>query len=247
MDAIALASVTKTFPMNAQRMLARGYLERLLKRREKQRFVALQNITFRIPAGQTVGVVGSNGAGKSTLLSLVAGLCPPDQGTVTVRGRVAPLLQLGAGFHPDLTGAENLKLNAALLGLSAGKTAESFGRIVEFAGIAPFIDQPLRTYSSGMSMRLAFSIAIHVDPDILIIDEVLAVGDQAFQAKCMEKIMEFKQKGKTLLFVSHSTSAVQRLCERALWLDRGELMMDGDAAEVTAAYKGGGRVNVGTT
>jgi ABC-type polysaccharide/polyol phosphate transport system ATPase subunit len=247
MDAIALASVTKTFPMNAQRMLARGYLERLLKRREKQRFVALQNITFRIPAGQTVGVVGSNGAGKSTLLSLVAGLCPPDQGTVAVRGRVAPLLQLGAGFHPDLTGAENLKLNAALLGLSAGKTAESVGRIVEFAGIAPFIDQPLRTYSSGMSMRLAFSIAIHVDPDILIIDEVLAVGDQAFQAKCMEKIMEFKQQGKTLLFVSHSTSAVQRLCERALWLDRGELMMDGDAAEVTAAYKGVGRVNVGTT
>ena len=242
MDAIAFASVTKTFPMNAQRMLARGYLERFLRHAEKRRFTALRNITFRIPAGQTVGVVGSNGAGKSTLLSLVAGLCPPDQGTVTVHGRIAPLLQLGAGFHPDLTGVENLQLNAALLGYSADKTAESFGRIVEFAGIGPFIDQPLRTYSSGMSMRLAFSVAIHVEPDILIIDEVLAVGDQAFQAKCMDKILEFKDQGKTLLFVSHSTGSVQKLCERALWLDHGELVMDGDAAEVAAAYEGGGRV-----
>ena len=246
MDAIAFASVSKTFPMNAQRLLARGYLSRFLKRAEKQRFVALRNITFRIPPGQTVGVVGSNGAGKSTLLSLVAGLCPPDEGTVTVHGRVAPLLQLGSGFHPDLTGAENLQLNAALLGLSAKKTAESYERIVEFAGIGPFIDQPLRTYSSGMSMRLAFSIAIHVEPDILIIDEVLAVGDQAFQAKCMDKILEFKEQGKTLLFVSHSTGAVQKLCERALWLDHGALLMDGEAAEVAAAYEGGARVNVGT-
>jgi ABC-type polysaccharide/polyol phosphate transport system ATPase subunit len=242
MDTIAFASVTKTFPMNAQRMLARGHLARLLKGAEKQRFTALRNITFRIPAGQTVGVVGSNGAGKSTLLSLVAGLCPPDQGTVTVHGRIAPLLQLGAGFHPDLTGFENLQLNAALLGYSAEKMAESSSRIVEFAGVGPFIDQPLRTYSSGMSMRLAFSIAIHVEPDILIIDEVLAVGDQAFQAKCMDKILEFKDQGKTLLFVSHSTGAVQKLCERALWLDHGELVMDGDAAEVAAAYEGGGRV-----
>jgi ABC-type polysaccharide/polyol phosphate transport system ATPase subunit len=243
MDAIAFASVTKTFPMNAQRMLARGYLARLLKRAEKQRFVALENITFNIPAGQTVGVVGSNGAGKSTLLSLVAGLCPPDQGTVTVHGRIAPLLQLGAGFHLDLTGDENLQLNAALLGYSAKQTAESSSRIVEFAGIGPFIDQPLRTYSSGMSMRLAFSIAIHLDPDILIIDEVLAVGDQAFQAKCMDKILEFKDQGKTLLFVSHSTGEVQKLCDRALGLDHGELIMDGDATEVAAAYEGGGRVN----
>lgn len=243
MDAIDFASVTKTFPMNAQRMLARGHLERFLKRAEKQRFTALRNITLRIPAGQAVGVVGSNGAGKSTLLSLVAGLCPPDRGTVTVHGRIAPLLQLGAGFHPDLTGVENLQLNAALLGYSAEKTAEASSRIVEFAGIGPFIDQPLRTYSSGMSMRLAFSIAIHAEPDILIIDEVLAVGDQAFQAKCMNKILEFKEQGKTLLFVSHSTSAVQKLCERALWLDHGELVMDGEAAEVAAAYEGGGRVH----
>ncbi len=246
MDAITFASVTKTFPMNAQRMLAKGYLEGWLKRGEKQRFVALRNITFRIPPGQTVGVVGSNGAGKSTLLSLVAGLCPPDEGTVSVHGRVAPLLQLGAGFHPDLTGAENLHLNAALLGLSAEETDEASGRIVEFAGVGAFIDQPLRTYSSGMTLRLAFSVAIHVEPEILIIDEVLTVGDQAFQTKCIDKILEFKDQGKTLLFVSHSTGAVQKLCERALWLDHGELLMDGDAAEVAAAYASGARGKAGT-
>jgi ABC-type polysaccharide/polyol phosphate transport system ATPase subunit len=246
MDAITFVSVTKTFPMNAQRMLAKGYLEGLLKRGEKQRFVALRNITFRIPPGQTVGVVGSNGAGKSTLLSLVAGLCPPDEGTVSVHGRVAPLLQLGAGFHPDLTGTENLHLNAALLGLSAKETDEASSRIVEFAGVGPFIDQPLRTYSSGMTLRLAFSVAIHVEPEILIIDEVLTVGDQAFQTKCIDKILEFKDQGKTLLFVSHSTGAVQKLCERALWLDHGELLMDGEAAEVAAAYAGGARGKAGT-
>jgi ABC-type polysaccharide/polyol phosphate transport system ATPase subunit len=247
MDAIVFASVTKTFPMNTQRMLARGHVARLLKRRGRQKFVALRNVTFRIPYGQTVGVVGVNGAGKSTLLSMVASLCPPDEGTVIVNGRVAPLLQLGAGFHFDLTGAENLHMNAALLGLSAKQTVEAFDRIVEFAGIGSFIDEPLRTYSNGMMMRLAFSIAVHADPDILIIDEVLAVGDQAFQSKCMDKILEFRQQGKTLLFVSHSTGLVQRLCERALWLDRGELVMDGKAAEVAAAYEGGARVNVGTT
>ncbi|MBZ5593928.1 MAG: ABC transporter ATP-binding protein [Acidobacteriia bacterium] len=246
MDAIVFASVTKTFPMNAQRMLARGYLAKWLKRGSRERFVALRNISFRIPRGQTVGVVGVNGAGKSTLLSLVAGLCPPDEGAVTVRGRVSPLLQLGAGFHSDLTGTENVHLNAALLGFTPEKTAESFDQIVEFSGIGPFIDQPARTYSSGMTMRLAFSIAIHGDPDVLIIDEVLAVGDQAFQVKCMDKIQQFRKQGKTLLFVSHSTGAVQKLCERALWLDRGELMMDGNAADVAAAYEDGARVNVGT-
>ena len=193
-----------------------------------------------------MGVVGLNGSGKSTLLSLVAGLCPPDEGTVTVNGRVAALLQLGAGFHPDLTGAENVYMNAALLGFSAASTKKVFESIVDFSGIGQFIDEPLRTYSSGMYVRLAFAIAVHVDPDILIIDEVLSVGDQAFQSKCTKKILEFKQQGKTLLFVSHSTGAVQSLCERALWLDHGELVMDGDAAEVAAAYAGYGKVKVGS-
>jgi ABC-type polysaccharide/polyol phosphate transport system ATPase subunit len=247
MDVITFTSVSKTFTINTQRMLMRGHLARLFNRRTKETFVALRNVSFRIGAGQTVGVVGLNGAGKSTLLSLVAGLCPADEGSVVIHGRVAALLQLGAGFHPDLTGAENLRMNAALLGLSGEKTAASFDRIVEFSGIGQFIDEPLRTYSSGMTMRLAFSVAIHVDPDILIIDEVLAVGDQAFQAKCMDKILEFKQRGKTLLFVSHATGSVQKLCDRALWLDHGELMMDGDAADVVAAYEGRTRVQVGST
>ena len=236
MDAIAFASVSKTFPMNAQRLLARGYLSRLLKRAEKQRFVALRNITFRIPPGQTVGVVGSNGAGKSTLLSLVAGLCPPDEGTVTVHGRVAPLLQLGAGFHPDLTGAENLQLNAALLGFSAKKTAESYERIVEFAGIGPFIDQPLRTYSSGMSMRLAFSIAIHVEPDILIIDEVLAVGDAAFQTKAFGRIKEMATAGAPVVLVSHQLDRIAELCTKAILLDHGAVRTSGTPMECINEY-----------
>lgn len=246
MDVITFTSVTKTFALHAQRMLMRGHVSRLLKRGARQEFAALRNITFSIPQGQTVGVIGPNGAGKSTLLSLVAGLCPPDEGSVTVNGRVAALLQLGAGFHPDLTGAENLQLNAALLGLSGKQTAQAFDRIVEFSGIGQFIDQPLRTYSSGMTMRLAFSVAVHVEPDILIIDEVLSVGDQAFQAKCMEKILEFKREGKTLLFVSHATGAVQSLCERALWLDHGELVMDGHAADVLVAYEGKAQIGLGT-
>ncbi len=242
MDVITFTSVTKTFSLQAQRMLMRGYISRLMKTHERQRFIALKSVSFGIPQGQTVGIVGSNGAGKSTLLSLVAGLCPPDEGSVTVSGRVSALLQLGAGFHPDLTGTENLRLNAALLGFSSKQTAQAFDRIVEFSGIGQFIDQPLRTYSSGMVMRLAFSVAAHVNPDIFIIDEVLSVGDQAFQAKCMEKILEFKREGKTLLFVSHATGAVLAFCERALWLDRGELVMDGVAADVVAAYEGKARV-----
>jgi ABC-type polysaccharide/polyol phosphate transport system ATPase subunit len=245
MDVIKFTSVGKTFSLHSERMLMRGYLKRLLRRGAAPRFVALRNISFSIPQGQTVGVVGLNGAGKSTLLSLVVGLCPPDVGTVTVNGRVAALLQLGAGFHPDLTGAENVYMNAALLGLSAKKTAQAFDSIVDFSGVGQFIDEPLRTYSSGMYVRLAFAIAVHVDPDILIVDEVLSVGDQAFQQKCTNKILEFKQQGKTLMFVSHSANAVQDLCERALWLDHGELVMDGDAAEVVAAYEGQGRLSVG--
>jgi ABC-type polysaccharide/polyol phosphate transport system ATPase subunit len=242
MNAIEFESVTKSFSVHAGRTLAGNYLARLLRTRSRQRFVALRKVSFQIAKGEAVGVIGANGAGKSTLLSLVAGLCPPDTGSVTINGRIAALLQLGAGFHYDLTGAENLRLNAAMLGISRKRTAELFDSIVEFSGIGQFIHEPLRTYSSGMNMRLAFSIAIHVSPDILVIDEVLSVGDQAFQAKCTEKILELKGQGKTLLFVSHSTSSVQSLCQRALWLDHGELVMDGDAAEVVSAYEGRARI-----
>lgn len=245
MDVITFTSVTKRFSLRAERMLLRGYVARLLRRKSAPPFVALRNISFSIPRGQTVGVVGLNGAGKSTLLSLVVGLCPPDEGSVVVNGKVAALLQLGAGFHPDLTGAENIYMNAALLGLSAEKTTKAFDSIVEFSGVGQFINQPLRTYSSGMYVRLAFAIAIHVEPDILIIDEVLSVGDQAFQSKCNDKILEFKRQGKTLVFVSHSGHTVQDLCERALWLDHGELVMDGHAAEVVAAYEGRSQLSAG--
>jgi ABC-type polysaccharide/polyol phosphate transport system ATPase subunit len=167
----------------------------------------------------------------------VAGVSKPNEGTVTVKGQVAALLELGSGFHPDLTGRENVRLNAALLGLSRRQTADAFEAIVEFSGIREFIDEPLRTYSTGMIMRLAFSVAINRDPEILLIDEVLAVGDATFQARCIEKIHDFRRAGKTLLFVSHS-SMVQKLCDRALWLDHGELILSGPVAEVSAAYAG---------
>jgi ABC-type polysaccharide/polyol phosphate transport system ATPase subunit len=235
--AIGFFGVTKSFPLHHPRLLLRGHLARWGKARPKDRFVALRNVSFQVQPGESVAVVGPNGAGKSTLLGLAAGLTQPDCGEITVNGRVAPLLEIGAGFHTDLTGSENLRLNAAMLGLTRKRTEELFGSIVEFAGIGDFIDEPLRTYSAGMLMRLAFSVAIHTDPDILAIDEVLAVGDQAFQAKCLERILEFKHGGKTILCVSHSLEVLESLCERAIWLDHGEVIMDDQARRVVEAYE----------
>jgi ABC-type polysaccharide/polyol phosphate transport system ATPase subunit len=229
--------VTKSFRQGGAKML-RGHLEDRFRRRKREVFQALKHVSFRLDRGESMAVVGRNGAGKSTLLSLVAGLAEPNEGCVTVNGRVAALMELGSGFHPDLTGVENLRLNASLLGLTRERTREVHDSIEEFADIGDFINQPLRTYSSGMIMRLAFSVAIHVDPDILIIDEVLAVGDQNFQAKCFDKISDLKHAGKTLLFVSHAANNVRKLCERALWLEHGEVMMDGSAGEVIDAYVG---------
>ena len=157
---------------------------------------------------------------------------------MTVRGRVAPLLELGVGFHPDLTGAENIRLNASLMGLSRRRTDELYSAIVEFAGIGDFIEEPLRTYSTGMTLRLAFAVAVHCDPEILLIDEVLIVGDQAFQAKCLDKIHSLRGEGRTLLCVSHSAALVEALCDRAIWLDAGRVMMTGRAADVLRAYTG---------
>jgi lipopolysaccharide transport system ATP-binding protein len=231
--------VTKSFRQGGAKML-RGHIEDRFRRRNRAVFQALKHVSFRLDRGESMAVVGRNGAGKSTLLSLVAGLAQPNQGCVTVNGRVAALMELGSGFHPDLTGIENLRLNASLLGLSRERTREVTDSIAQFADIGDFINQPLRTYSSGMNMRLAFSVAIHVDPDILIVDEVLAVGDQNFQAKCFDKISELKRAGKTLLFVSHASTSVRKLCERALWLDHGEVMMEGPAGEVIDAYVGQG-------
>ena len=237
--AIDFRGVWKGFHRHTGRLLLRSHVGNWFsRRRELTKFYALKNLSFRMEHGESVAVVGANGAGKSTLLSLVAGLTHPDSGSVAVSGRVAALLELGSGFHPDLTGAENIRLNAALLGIHRGRVKEIYHDIVEFAEMADFMDEPLRTYSAGMIMRLAFSVAVNVDPDILLIDEVLAVGDHTFQAKCFEKVFDFRRRGKTILCVSHASGMVQQLCNRAVWLDHGELMLDGDIGEVSGAYEG---------
>jgi len=238
MNIIEFHNVSKSFHRHAGKLLLRNHLTRFLLRQPEERFFALKHVSFSIERGESLAVVGSNGAGKSTLLSLVAGLAKPDEGTVTVNGQVAALLELGSGFHPDLTGRENVRLNAALLGLTRKQLNERFEAIVEFSGIREFIDEPLRTYSTGMVMRLAFSVAIHREPDILLIDEVLAVGDAAFQAKCFDKIHEFRNSGRTLLCVSHANTIVHQLCAQALWLDHGELILSGPVSDVLAAYAG---------
>ena len=237
MSVIELHNASKKFTRHAGQMLLRNHLTRFFTRQKDEPFYALKHISFSLGKGESLAVIGSNGAGKSTLLGLVAGITKPDEGTVRVNGPVTALLELGSGFHPSLTGRENVRMNAALLGLTRKQTDEAFERIVEFSGIRDFIDEPLRTYSTGMTMRLAFSVAINRDPEILLVDELLAVGDTAFQAKCIEKIHEFRSAGKTLLCVSHTT-LIQELCERAIWLDHGELVMSGTVDDVLEAYAG---------
>ncbi len=238
MQVISCRGVSKTFRRHIAGKLIRDHLTDFWRPRPESKFYALRNVSFDVLNGESVAVIGGNGAGKSTLLSLVTGLARPEEGQLTVTGRVAALLELGSGFHPDLTGAENVRLNAALLGFSRKQTNRMFDSIVEFSGVGEFIEETLRTYSSGMAVRLAFSVAVNLNPDILIIDEVLAVGDQAFQAKCTERIHELRKSGKTLLFVSHNPAAVLELCDRALWLDHGELVMSGPVGEILDAYQG---------
>jgi len=237
MPSIEFVNVSKSFARHTGRMLLRSHLKGLF-RENRHRFHALKKVSFSVRHGENIALVGANGAGKSTLLSLAVGLAEPDEGKVRVDGRIVGLLELGSGFHPDLTGRENVFLNASLLGMSKRRTQEAFNSIVEFSEIGDFIEEPLRTYSSGMMLRLAFSVAINVDPDFLIVDEVLAVGDQSFQAKCFDKIAELKGSGKTLLCVSHSPAVVRQLCERALWLDHGELIADGKTEDVLKMYEG---------
>ncbi len=236
---VEFRGVAKSFARHKPRELLRSHLQRWVGAGGSERFQALKNISFRLDRGESLGIIGPNGAGKSTLLSLVAGLSQPDNGEITVNGRIAALFELGSGFHPDLTGAENISVNASLLGFSRAQTKELFPKIVEFSELGQFMDEPLRTYSSGMIMRLAFSVAVNLDPDILITDEILAVGDHAFQTKCFEKIWEFRRAGKTMLFVSHIAPIFTQLCDRAIWIDGGEIVMDGRVDEVLAAYHGG--------
>lgn len=197
---------------------------------------ALQQIDFAIKTGESVGIVGRNGSGKSTLLKLICGVTAPTRGKVWTKGRVAALLELGAGFHPEYTGIENLYLNGAIHGLQPGEIKEKIPEIIAFSEIGEMAENPVKTYSDGMFVRLAFSAAICTRPDILVIDEALAVGDIRFQAKCFRKLEELKKQGVTLLYVSHDVDAIRRVCDRALWLENGVLQMDGAVAEVTAAY-----------
>lgn len=194
----------------------------------REDFTAVDDVNFNIEAGTTVGLLGQNGSGKSTLLKLIGGIVSPSTGTVQSRGRVAALLELGAGFHPDLSGRENVYLNAAILGLSKDQVDEQFDAIHEFSGIGEFIDTAVKFYSSGMYVRLAFAVAVHTDPDVLLVDEVLAVGDEAFQRKCMDRIHQFRNEGRTIILVSHSAQQVQELCDRGILLHHGKVVFDGD-------------------
>ncbi|MCB1043509.1 MAG: ABC transporter ATP-binding protein [Acidobacteria bacterium] len=199
-------------------------------------FQALKNVSFNVYKGETIGVVGQNGSGKSTLLHLLVGTHRPSRGKVTVHGRIAALLELGSGFDPEFTGRENVYMNGQVLGLSRSDIDARFDEIVAFAELGLFMDRPVKTYSSGMFVRLAFSVAIHTDPEVLVIDESLAVGDEAFQRKCIAQIESFQERGGTLVFVSHSAATVLALCDRAILLDHGELLMDGTPKDVVAHY-----------
>ncbi|MDH5552978.1 MAG: ABC transporter ATP-binding protein [Nitrosomonas sp.] len=207
------------------------------KRQYYRELWALRDINFSVTQGEVVGIVGQNGSGKSTLLQLVCGTLTPTSGEVLVKGRIAALLELGAGFNPEFTGRENVFMSAAIIGLSQTEIAERIDEIIHFSGIGDFIDQPVKTYSSGMYVRLAFSVAINVDPDILVIDEALSVGDGAFSRKSFNQIMKMRDAGKTILFCSHSLFQVESLCARAIWINKGNLIMDGNSADVVAAYQ----------
>ncbi len=199
-------------------------------------FAAVRDVSFTVPAGRTLGVIGRNGSGKSTLLKLVAGITKATTGSVVVNGRISALIELGAGFHPEISGRENVFINGIMLGLSKKEVARRFDEIVEFAELKDFIDAPVKTYSSGMYMRLGFAVAIHVDPDVLLVDEVLAVGDEGFTHKCLDKFSEFKRRGKTILLVTHSLGLVERFCDEALWMDNGSMKGLGDPKRVVDAY-----------
>ncbi|MGO9570599.1 MAG: ABC transporter ATP-binding protein [Desulfomonilaceae bacterium] len=202
------------------------------------RFEALRNISFSVYPGETFGIIGRNGAGKSTTLGLIAGVLSPSSGSVEVKGRVSPLLELGSGFHQELTGAENIELNGVLLGLSRRQVADRLQSIIEFSELGDYINQPIRTYSSGMLARLGFSIVAHLDPHILLIDEILAVGDLSFQKKCTERLEYFKKNGVTMVFVSHSMEDVTSLCDRVMWIEGHTVRMIGPPAQVVEAYIG---------
>jgi ABC-2 type transport system ATP-binding protein len=225
-EVVQAEAITKIFTLRKQKSIKDSLVNASRARTYQETFRALDDVSLTIDAGESVGLVGPNGSGKSTLLKVIGGILTPNAGRVRVRGRVAALLELGAGFHPDLSGRENIYLNASVLGLSRAETQNYFDDIVEFSGIQDFIDTQVKFYSSGMYVRLAFSVAVHVDPDVLLVDEVLAVGDEPFQQKCMDKIRQFRQEGRTIIFVSHASGQVADVCDRAIVLESGKIVED---------------------
>jgi ABC-type polysaccharide/polyol phosphate transport system ATPase subunit len=242
MNAIQITHASKVYRRYSRRhqftTLKSALLSRSLIRdlRPDEIFAAVRDVTVTVPRGRTLGVIGRNGSGKSTLLKLVAGITKPTTGTVHVTGRVSALIELGAGFHPEISGRENVFINGIMLGLTKREVARRFDEIVDFAEMKDFIDAPVKTYSSGMYMRLGFAVAIHVDPDVLLVDEVLAVGDEGFTHKCLDKFAEFKRRGKTILLVTHALGLVERFCDEALWMDQGSMQAIGDPKRVVGAY-----------
>jgi ABC-type polysaccharide/polyol phosphate transport system ATPase subunit len=240
-SAIELAHVSKVYRKYSGRQFATlksALLQRSILRdlQPSETFTALTDVSFTVPKGSTYGVIGRNGSGKSTALKLVAGITKPTSGTVRVDGRISALIELGAGFHPEISGRENVYINGIMLGLTRRQIQERFDEIVDFAELREFIDAPVKTYSSGMYMRLGFAVAIHVDPDVLLVDEVLAVGDEGFTHKCLDKFAEFRRRNKTILLVTHSLNLVEKFCDEAIWIDAGHAMSHGDPKRVVGAY-----------
>jgi len=239
--AIILENVSVRYRLPSERIgTLKEYAIRLLQRRLKHReFWAIKDLDLNIQQGEVFGIVGDNGAGKSTLLKVISKVLRPTTGRVRIYGKIAPLLELGAGFHPELSGRENVFLNGALLGYSHDEMNQVFNEIVEFSELAEFIDAPIRTYSSGMYARLGFAVATAHQPEILIVDEILSVGDEAFQRKCTDRITGFRENGATVLMVSHNLDLIAGMCNRAAWLDHGKLIHMGNAEEVVAKYREG--------
>lgn len=241
--AVVAENVSKRFRLFHERNQSLKAALMRKRRSVKDEFWALKDVSLEVPEGSTFGIIGENGSGKSTLMKCMAKILRPDTGRVAVHGKVSALLELGAGFHPELSGRENVYLNGSILGISQREINQRFNDIVDYAGLGQFIDQPVKNYSSGMYVRLGFSVAINVDPDVLLVDEVLAVGDEAFQRKCGEKFAELREAGKTIVLVSHGLVAVSNLCDRVAWLDHGQVKMIDSAARVVDEYTGAVQVD----
>ena len=235
-NAIEVKNVVKSFKIYKDK--GKSLKERLLfwNRNKYEKRVILNDISFSIKKGEAVGLVGSNGCGKSTTLKLLTKIIYPNSGTIEVDGQVSALIELAAGFHPDMSGRENIYINASIFGLTKKEIDKKLDAIIEFSGLGDYIDEPVRIYSSGMYMRLAFAVAINVEAEVLFIDEILAVGDAAFQEKCFNKLMEIKEKGTTIVIVSHSLGQIEKICDRSIWIKDGKIQMQGKPAEVHAAY-----------